>query len=290
MASAHGTNSPSIQMTPGRLSKGWAAMDRSPPHCNGRRGLPNAAPFSARSRSHGGRRALLRRTAIADMVPRTSRFRGKPGLPAQFDRFAATAISVTIERKYVNMTDVNFKGGEAAREARRPRRGGAVSAPLSIADQPEIRVHRAAVLRLSRLHLRSRRGAAQLRLRPRPPPRRPFRQPPSRHPRRRPARHPEDHQAEPRPRAEAAGRHRLHRAAAGAGRPAPAPALPDRGGPGAGPAPARSCRPAALGDALATLTPDERAGAEKFLRRIIDAGERDKVARLIERLTTMDPT
>ena len=38
-----------------------------------------------------------------------------------------------------------------------------------------------------------------------------------------------------------------------------------------------------LGAALATLTPEEREGAEKFLRRIVDAGERDKVARLIER-------
>ena len=38
-----------------------------------------------------------------------------------------------------------------------------------------------------------------------------------------------------------------------------------------------------LGDALATLSPEERAGAEKFLRRIVDADERAKVAHLIER-------
>ena len=38
-----------------------------------------------------------------------------------------------------------------------------------------------------------------------------------------------------------------------------------------------------LGEALASLTPAEREGADKFLRRIIDAGERDKVAHLIER-------
>jgi DNA-binding MarR family transcriptional regulator len=38
-----------------------------------------------------------------------------------------------------------------------------------------------------------------------------------------------------------------------------------------------------LGDALATLTPEEREGADKFLRRIIDRGERDKVAYLVER-------
>jgi DNA-binding MarR family transcriptional regulator len=38
-----------------------------------------------------------------------------------------------------------------------------------------------------------------------------------------------------------------------------------------------------LGAALASLTPSEREGAEKFLRRIIDAEERDKVNRLIAR-------
>jgi DNA-binding MarR family transcriptional regulator len=38
-----------------------------------------------------------------------------------------------------------------------------------------------------------------------------------------------------------------------------------------------------LGKALAALTPQERQGAEKFLRSIIDANERDKVAHLIER-------
>ena len=38
-----------------------------------------------------------------------------------------------------------------------------------------------------------------------------------------------------------------------------------------------------LGKALAGLSPEERQGAEKFLRSIIDAGERDKVAHLIER-------
>lgn len=36
-----------------------------------------------------------------------------------------------------------------------------------------------------------------------------------------------------------------------------------------------------LGAALATLSPAERDGAEKFLRRVIDAGERDKVDQLI---------
>jgi DNA-binding MarR family transcriptional regulator len=36
-----------------------------------------------------------------------------------------------------------------------------------------------------------------------------------------------------------------------------------------------------IANALASLTPAERAGAEKFLRQIVDASERDKVARLI---------
>ena len=36
-----------------------------------------------------------------------------------------------------------------------------------------------------------------------------------------------------------------------------------------------------LGAALATLSPAERDGAEKFLRRIVDAGERDKVDQLL---------
>jgi DNA-binding MarR family transcriptional regulator len=38
-----------------------------------------------------------------------------------------------------------------------------------------------------------------------------------------------------------------------------------------------------LGAALAALAPAERAGAERFLRLVVDAGERDKVAGLIER-------
>jgi DNA-binding MarR family transcriptional regulator len=38
-----------------------------------------------------------------------------------------------------------------------------------------------------------------------------------------------------------------------------------------------------VGRALAALSPDELAGAEQFLRLIVDATERDKVARLIKR-------
>ncbi|HVY21576.1 MAG TPA: MarR family transcriptional regulator [Bauldia sp.] len=37
-----------------------------------------------------------------------------------------------------------------------------------------------------------------------------------------------------------------------------------------------------IGKALATLSPEGRAAAEKFLRAIVDAGERDKVDHLIE--------
>jgi DNA-binding MarR family transcriptional regulator len=38
-----------------------------------------------------------------------------------------------------------------------------------------------------------------------------------------------------------------------------------------------------IGKALASLSPEERAGAEKFLRAIVDTSEREKVAHLIER-------
>lgn len=38
-----------------------------------------------------------------------------------------------------------------------------------------------------------------------------------------------------------------------------------------------------IGAALASLSPEERKGAERFLRLIIDDGERPKVARLVER-------
>ena len=38
-----------------------------------------------------------------------------------------------------------------------------------------------------------------------------------------------------------------------------------------------------VGQALASLSPAEREGAEKFLRRIVEPDERDKVSRLIER-------
>jgi DNA-binding MarR family transcriptional regulator len=38
-----------------------------------------------------------------------------------------------------------------------------------------------------------------------------------------------------------------------------------------------------VGKALATLSPEGRAAAEKFLRAIVDTNERDKVAHLIER-------
>lgn len=54
------------------------------------------------------------------------------------NRFVAAALSVAIERKYVNMADVNFKSDDA--DTKRPH-GGAkppIATPLSVADQPEI--------------------------------------------------------------------------------------------------------------------------------------------------------
>ena len=65
--------------------------------------------------------------------------------------------------------------------------------------------------------------------------------------------------------------------------PPPAPPLPDRGRPGARAPPARARRSAASAPRSKALSPAERAGAERFLKSIIDAGERDKVARLIGR-------
>ena len=54
------------------------------------------------------------------------------------NRFVAAALSVAIERKYVNMADVNFKSDDA--DTNRPL-GGAkppIATPLSVNDQPEI--------------------------------------------------------------------------------------------------------------------------------------------------------
>jgi DNA-binding MarR family transcriptional regulator len=55
-----------------------------------------------------------------------------------FDRFVATIVPVTIEIKYVNMADVNFKPGAAPE--RRPENAAraTIAAPLSADDRPEI--------------------------------------------------------------------------------------------------------------------------------------------------------
>ena len=54
-----------------------------------------------------------------------------------FDRFVAAAFPVTIERKYVNMADINLKQGDAPpQQADGPR--GPLATPLSASDRPEI--------------------------------------------------------------------------------------------------------------------------------------------------------
>jgi len=83
-------------------------------------------------------RALLRRTVFADMVPRTLGFRENTGsgrrTGASLPGSTASLALVTNDRKYVNMTDVNLKGGgEPGKRGR-----GVLATPLSIADQPEV--------------------------------------------------------------------------------------------------------------------------------------------------------
>jgi DNA-binding MarR family transcriptional regulator len=55
-----------------------------------------------------------------------------------FVPFAASLISVTNDRKYVNMADVNFKAGETGSKRGKSGANAAVTAPLSVTDQPEI--------------------------------------------------------------------------------------------------------------------------------------------------------
>lgn len=62
-------------------------------------------------------------------------FRGWAAAGA-FEHFVATAIQVTIEPKYVNMTDVNFAGVEPDQAA--TGEGAIVTTPLSVAEIPEI--------------------------------------------------------------------------------------------------------------------------------------------------------
>jgi DNA-binding MarR family transcriptional regulator len=61
----------------------------------------------------------------------------RQGLGAFF-RFAATGVSVTNEPKYVNMTDVNFKAGEGMPKREKSGSHATVTAPLGAADNAEI--------------------------------------------------------------------------------------------------------------------------------------------------------
>jgi len=64
----------------------------------------------------------------------------KRGTAGAFEDFVAAAILVTIEPKYVNMADVNFADeAEDPEVPDRAERGGPlVTAPVSVADRPEI--------------------------------------------------------------------------------------------------------------------------------------------------------
>ncbi len=229
---------------------------------------------------------VLRRTPIVDMVPRYLRDSAETTLSEAprgvFVRCAASPVFVTNDRKYVNMADVNLKdSGSTAKRAK----GGAnlVTAPLSASDQPEIQFIELLFFAyrdfisdpdVALLSYGFGRGA---------PSRHPFRQPQPRHPRRRPARHIEDHEAEPRPRAQAARRQRLHRAEDRAHRSPPASSLPHRVGAARWRSASSTCRPPASARRWRRFRPEGRVAAEKFLSAIIDSGERDKVAHLIER-------
>ena len=194
-------------------------------------------------------------------------------------RFAATMLSVTNERKYVNMADVNFKGGEAAGKR---GKGNAIAAPLSASDQPEIPfiellffAYRdfisdpdAALLSygFGRAHHRVIHFV-------------------NRHPGIRVA----DLLDILKITKQSLGRVLKQLVDSGFIEQKPGPldrrqrllyttesgrALALR---------LIALQARRLGDALATLSPEEREGAEKFLRRIVDSGERNKVAHLIER-------
>jgi DNA-binding MarR family transcriptional regulator len=55
-----------------------------------------------------------------------------------FDRFAVAIFPVTIEQKYVNMADINLKPGEAPADMSMSFQGGPVATPLSSGDRPQI--------------------------------------------------------------------------------------------------------------------------------------------------------
>lgn len=80
---------------------------------------------------------LLRCGKIVDMVPRHDQKRNCRRWGA-FDRFVASHISVTIVPKYVNMADVNFKAREEAVERSGDAAKMPLGEPLSAGERPEI--------------------------------------------------------------------------------------------------------------------------------------------------------
>ena len=81
----------------------------------------------------------MRHAGIADMVPRNGWRAGRRGRRTRAIVSTATVYSVPIERKYVNMADVNFKSDDdAGRDGRRAPQRAPIVTPLSLADQPEI--------------------------------------------------------------------------------------------------------------------------------------------------------
>ena len=118
------------------------------------------------------------------------------------------------------------------------------------------------------------------RLRPRASPRAAFRQPPLGPARGRPARHSDHHQAEPQPRAQAADRQGLYRAAGGRFRPPRAPAVSHRQGPRSG----RAAGGAAIGAAgrgAEEAGPGAEAVLRRFLEAMVNAEERPKVSTIM---------
>ena len=72
--------------------------------------------------------------AIVDMLPAKTPVGNARLKAASIDPFVATCSEVTNERKYVNMADVNFKGDESGE----PRDGPLVREALSVEERPEI--------------------------------------------------------------------------------------------------------------------------------------------------------
>ncbi len=71
------------------------------------------------------------------MVRATGSRRKHPDSDA-FDPFAGTLVFVTIEPKYVNMADVNFKPGPSPEKHPEPAPSALLTRPLSAEDNPEI--------------------------------------------------------------------------------------------------------------------------------------------------------